>query len=62
MTGTRIRRTGRRLPPIRVESVGTPVAVSSLAALLLALSNRPTLRVVPTCPSPKTSPASDSAA
>jgi hypothetical protein len=36
-----------RLAPIRVESVGRPAAVSSLAALILSLANRPTLKVVP---------------
>lgn len=35
-----------RLAPIRVESVGRPAAVSSLAAVLLALAARPSLKVV----------------
>jgi hypothetical protein len=35
-----------RVCPIRVDSVGRPAAVSSLAALLLALAARPSLKVV----------------
>ncbi len=43
---SRRRRAGRQVRPIVVQSVGKPEAVSSLARLLLARRQRPTVELV----------------